>query len=207
MAINLVDVTVKKGNSIVLEDIHFDIKQGENWAILGENGSGKTTLLQVLAGIQHLSRGFIERDKNLKTGLLASSFKDNRLVNKSYQYYQQRYTSDGAALAPTVYEVVQNQVKPLNTVHELSVTLPPKPYSDDRVVEWANILKIKDLLHHRIVTLSNGETRRVHLLMALLKSPQMLLLDNPFVGLDAQSRQKMNTARFAIGKCHNAMVQ
>jgi molybdate transport system ATP-binding protein len=193
MAIKLIHVSVKKGTTTVLDDIHFDIAEGENWAILGENGSGKTTLLNVVAGAEHIAQGTIEKRKGLKTDLLASTFKHNRLVHKAYQYYQQRYTVDGAALAPTVYEVVQNQVKPLNTVNEASVTLPPKPFTDEAVEEWANVLKINHLLHHSIVTLSNGETHRVLLLMALLKQPHVLLMDNPFMGLDVASRKILHT--------------
>jgi molybdate transport system ATP-binding protein len=189
MSIKLSHVFVKKGKTTVLNDIHFDIADGESWAIIGGNGSGKTTLLHLLAGKQPASEGVVERRKGLKTELLATTFKGNRLVHKAYQYYQQRYTSDGAALSPTVYEIVQNQVKPLNTVNEASVTLPPKIYTDDVVEKWAETLKINHLLHQNVVTLSNGETRRVHLLMALLKQPQLLLLDNPFIGLDVNSRQ------------------
>ena len=189
MTIKLNHIAVKKGTTFILDDIHFDINQGENWAILGENGSGKTTLLNVLAGKQPVAKGIVERQKGIKTLLLASTFKDNRLVNKAYQFYQQRYMSDAAALTPTVYEIVQNQVKPQNTVNAASVVLPPKSYDDEAVEEWANVLKINHLLHQKVVTLSNGETRRVHLLIALLKEPQVLLLDNPFVGLDVASRQ------------------
>jgi molybdate transport system ATP-binding protein len=188
MSIKLNHISVKKGTTTILTDINLEIKTGESWAIIGENGSGKTTLLQLLAGYSEGVKGLCERQKDLKTELVASSFKTNRLVNKAYQYYQQRYTFDGAALAPTIYEVVQNQVKPLNTVDEKSVTLPPKPYTDVAIEEWANILKINHLLDHKIVTLSNGETHRVHLLMALLKQPHILLLDNPFIGLDVDSR-------------------
>jgi molybdate transport system ATP-binding protein len=189
MSIKLIQVSVKKGNTTILTDINLNINPTENWAILGENGSGKTTLLQLLAGSEIGLKGRIERQKGVKTELVASSFKTNRLVNKVYQYYQQRYTFDAAALAPTVYEIVQNQVKPLNTVNDNSVSLPPKSYTDSVVEEWANTLKINHLLHHKIVTLSNGETRRVHLLMSLLKQPNILLLDNPFIGLDVESRQ------------------
>ncbi len=193
MTIKLNQVSVKKGTTLIFDDINLDINKGENWAIIGENGSGKTTLLQLLAGNTEGVKGLYERQKDLKTELVASSFKTNRLVNKAYQYYQQRYTADGAALAPTVYEVVQNQVKPLNTVDEKSVTLPPKPYTDSVIKEWANVLKVNHLLSHSIVTLSNGETRRILLLMALLKQPHILLLDNPFIGLDVVSRQILHT--------------
>lgn len=197
MSIKLANITVKKGTTTILTDINLTINPTENWVILGENGSGKTTLLQLLAGytvpasrpLGEGVKGLYERQKELKTELVASSFKTNRLVNKAYQYYQQRYTFDAAALSPTVCEIIQNQVKPLNTVDAKSVTLPPKPYTDSEIESWAKTLKINHLLHHKIVTLSNGETRRVHLLMSLLKQPNILLLDNPFIGLDVDSRQ------------------
>ena len=160
MTIKLAHLSVKKGTTTILEDINLVINDNENWAIIGENGSGKTTLLRVLAGKEFCPTGTYERQTGPKTELLGNNFKDNHLVNKAYQYYQQRYTADGAALAPTVYEVVQNQVKPLNTFNEASVTLSPKPYSDLEIEEWANTLKINHLLTHSIVTLSNGETRR-----------------------------------------------
>jgi molybdate transport system ATP-binding protein len=188
MTIKIQHASVLKNDTIILDDLNFDIKTGENWAILGGNGSGKTTLLNLLAGRFLPAIGMVQREKGLKSELLASSFQGNRLVNPAFQYYQQRYHADGAELAPTVYEVVQNQVKPLNTIDEKSVVLPPKNFDDLEVKKWANLLKINHLLQRRIVTLSNGETRRTHLLMALLKQPQMLLLDNPFVGLDVESR-------------------
>jgi molybdate transport system ATP-binding protein len=189
MAIKLIDVTVKKGATTVLDTINLEINSGENWAILGENGSGKTTLLNLLAGREYLSEGLCERQMDAKTVLVANNFVGNPMVQQAYQFYQQRYSADGAALAPTVYEIVQNQVKPLNTSHADSVALPSKNYPDTAIEEWANLLTISHLLSQNIVTLSNGETRRVHLLMALLKKPQLLLLDNPFVGLDVGSRQ------------------
>ena len=200
MTIKLAHLSVKKGTTTILEDINLVINDNENWAIIGENGSGKTTLLRVLAGKEFCPTGTYERQTGPKTELLGNNFKDNPLVNKAYQYYQQRYTADGAALAPTVYEVVQNQVKPLNTTHEASVTLPPKPYTDTDIEECANILKINHLLTHSIVTLSNGETRRVLLLMALLKKPNMLLLDNPFIGLDVESRSILHNILSNIRK-------
>ena len=76
MTIKLNHIAVKKGTATILDDIHFDINEGENWAILGENGSGKTTLLNVLAGKQAVAKGIVERQKGIKTLLLASTFKD-----------------------------------------------------------------------------------------------------------------------------------
>jgi molybdate transport system ATP-binding protein len=193
MTIKCKKVSIKKGDTVVLKNIHFDINKGENWVVLGGNGSGKTTLLNAIVGNEWISKGRISHPKRLHIDLLSSDFKANRLVNQAYQYYQQRYNADDADIAPTVYDIIQNQVKPLYTINEASVALPKKLYKDSTVEMYANILKIKHLLHHKIVTLSNGETRRVHLLDALLKKPNVLLLDNPFVGLDVHSRQTLHT--------------
>ncbi|MBL7817840.1 MAG: ATP-binding cassette domain-containing protein [Saprospiraceae bacterium] len=189
--INCKNLSVQKDKTSILKGIDFEIKPNENWAIIGENGSGKSTLLRALAGKKFVPKGQIERQQDLKIVLLAGDFQANRLVQQAYQFYQQRYNADAANLAPTVYEIVQNQLKPLNTTHAASVILPPKDYDDLEVERVATLLKINHLLHQKVVTLSNGETRRVHLLMALLKQPHILLLDNPFVGLDAASRQSL----------------
>jgi molybdate transport system ATP-binding protein len=125
--------------------------------------------------------------------LFTGDFKANRLVSQSYQYYQQRYNSDDADITPTVYQIIQNQLNPLYTVDVNSVALTEELYTENDIEHYAKLLKINHLLHRKIITLSNGETRRVRLLNVLLKKPQLLLLDNPFVGLDVESRQTLHT--------------
>ena len=187
------NVSIKKGETIILNDINFEIKQGQNWAIIGENGSGKSTLLNVIGENTTPFLGHITKPENHKIVLFTGDFKANRLVNQSYQYYQQRYNSDDAEITPTVYQIIQNQLNPLYTVDTNSVAFTEKLYADIDIEYYAKLLKINHLLHRKIITLSNGETRRVRLLNALLKKPQLLLLDNPFVGLDVESRQILHT--------------
>jgi molybdate transport system ATP-binding protein len=187
------NVSIKKGETIILKDINFEIKQGQNWAIIGENGSGKSTLLNAIAENTTPALGQITRTENVKTVLFTGDFKANRLVSQSYQYYQQRYNSDDAEITLTVYQIIQNQLNPLYTVDTNSVALTEKLYTENDIEHYAKLLKINHLLHRKIITLSNGETRRVRLLNVLLKKPQLLLLDNPFVGLDVESRQTLHT--------------
>jgi molybdate transport system ATP-binding protein len=193
LLIEFKNVSIKKGETVILKDINFEIKQGQNWAIIGENGSGKSTLLNTIAENATPALGQITRSENLKTVLFTGDFKANRLVNQSYQYYQQRYNSDDADITPTVYQIIQNQLNPLYTVDTNSVVSTEKLYADNNIEHYAKLLKINHLLHRKIITLSNGETRRVRLLNVLLKKPQLLLLDNPFVGLDVESRQILHT--------------
>jgi molybdate transport system ATP-binding protein len=187
------NVSIKKGETIILKEINFEIKQGQNWAIIGENGSGKSTLLNAIAENTTPALGHIIKSENIKTVLFTGDFKANRLVSQSYQYYQQRYNSDDAEITPTVYQIIQNQVNPLYTVDVNSVVSRGKLYAEKDIEHYAKLLKINHLLHRKIITLSNGETRRVRLLNVLLKKPQLLLLDNPFVGLDVESRQTLHT--------------
>jgi molybdate transport system ATP-binding protein len=114
-------------------------------------------------------------------------------VGAAYQYYQQRYHAFDAEIGPSVVEILQNQIKPIGTVDEKSVELSPKAYSDEEVLELAQALHIDHLLERKITTLSNGETRRTLIALALLKKPKFLLLDNPFSGLDANSRELLRT--------------
>jgi molybdate transport system ATP-binding protein len=193
LLIEFKNVSIKKGDTIVLKDINFEIKQGQNWAIIGENGSGKSTLLNAIAENATPALGQITRSENIKTVLFTGDFKANRLVSQSYQYYQQRYNSDDADITPTVYQIIQNQLNPLYTVDVNSVVSRGKLYTENDIEHYAKLLKINHLLHRKIITLSNGETRRVRLLNVLLKKPQLLLLDNPFVGLDVESRQILHT--------------
>jgi molybdate transport system ATP-binding protein len=186
------NVSIKKGETVILNDINFEIKQGQNWAIIGENGSGKSTLLNAIAENATPTLGQITKSENVKTVLFTGDFKANRLVSQSYQYYQQRYNSDDANITPTVYQIIQNQLNPLYTVDTNSVVTNEKLYTENDIEHYAKLLKINHLLHRKIITLSNGETRRVRLLNCLLKKPQLLLLDNPFVGLDVESRQTLH---------------
>jgi molybdate transport system ATP-binding protein len=192
LLIEFKNVSIKKGETVILNDINFEIKQGQNWAIIGENGSGKSTLLNVIAENATPTLGQITKLKNIKTVLFTGDFKANRLVSQSYQYYQQRYNSDDANITPTVYQIIQNQLNPLYTIDTNSVVTNEKLYNENDIEHYAKLLKINHLLHRKIITLSNGETRRVRLLNCLLKKPQLLLLDNPFVGLDVESRQTLH---------------
>lgn len=90
--------------------------------------------------------------------------------------------------------MLTNQLKPVGTVDEQSVLLTPSEISDDDLHKTCQLLSIEHLLDRHFVTLSNGETRRMLLARSLLKKPKLLLLDNPFAGLDTQSREVLRKA-------------
>ncbi len=191
MPIEIKKVSVKKGGNTILNNISFKDQNGENWVIIGPSGAGKSTFLDLLAGKAFASEGIIKKDASKKYVLVSRDYSFHRIVGGAYQYYQQRYNAYDSAIGPTVYEVFQNQVLPIGTIDMDSVELPPPLYAESFVEKTAEKFRIKHLLNRKITTLSNGETRRTLLTYWFLQQPDVILLDNPFSGLDTQSRNEL----------------
>ncbi len=190
--IELNKVSIQKGDRTVLHNINWRIKEKENWAIIGGNGAGKSTLMEVIGGKIFPFKGTASVPHYSQMAFVSKDYSFNRIVQSATQYYQQRFNSMDAEIAPTVIEILQNRIKPIGTVNENSIKLPPPEFSDEEIAKVASLLKINHLLDRSIVTLSNGETRRTLITLSLLRKPQFLLLDNPFVGLDAESRHTLH---------------
>ncbi len=187
----LENVSLKKNENPILKGIDFGDSQCRNWIILGDSGSGKSTFLDVLGSKIFPTGGRFIKDKNLSVVSVSRDYSFHKIVGAAYQYYQQRYNAHDSETGPTVYEVLQNQVLPIGTVDSTSVQLPPLAYSNEKVTETATLFKINHLLQRKVTTLSNGETRRTLLAYWFLKSPDVMLLDSPFVGLDLNSRVEL----------------
>jgi len=191
MAISLENVSVKKNDNLVLKNITFIDNGTQNLAITGSNGSGKSTFLDLLAGKIFPSGGKMSRDKTRKIVSVSRDYSFHRIVGSAYQYYQQRYNAYDAETGPTLYEVLQNQVLPIGTVDPSSVELPPLAHAPEKVEAAAARFRVSHLLDRKITSLSNGETRRSLLTYWFLQDPDVILLDNPFSGLDTQSREEL----------------
>lgn len=193
MAIEIDNVTIKKNDNTILKEITFKDNGTENWAIVGSNGSGKSTFLDLVAGRIFPSQGKIIKDKSQKIVSVSRDYSFHRIVGNAYQYYQQRYNAYDSEVGPTVYEVLQNQILPIGTVDAASVVLPDLAHSPRKVNEVADRFRITHLLDRKITSLSNGETRRSLLTYWFLQNPDVILLDNPFSGLDEISRNELKT--------------
>ncbi|SKC00579.1 ATP-binding cassette domain-containing protein [Dyadobacter psychrophilus] len=196
--ISLVGVAARKYDTTVLSDINWNVEPGAHWAIIGPNGSGKTVLLDVIAGKWPVSKGAISY--NLKAPLrqaiefVSNDYSFNRIVSAGAEYYQQRFHAYESERAPSVRAILTDQLKPVGTVNDNSVTLSPATVSKEDLDKVSALLSITHLLDHPFVTLSNGETRRMLLAKSLLKKPEILILDNAFSGLDVHSREVLRNA-------------
>lgn len=182
--LSLEHITVRNLDKTLFRGLTWHIRSGEHWAITGNSGSGKTSLLHTILGKNNVIDGSIHHyfyDRYRETHEIADPyFNYRRLIamvghhhdfrNLSHTadfYYQQRFNSADASDAPTVEAYLEGR-------------------GEDPLLAPLNI---GGLMKKELIKLSNGETRRVMVAHALLQRPALLLLDNPFIGLDVQSRQ------------------
>lgn len=177
--LELQNLTVRKGGQIVLQDISFQLNSGECRAIVGLTGSGKTTLLQALAGQFPALPG--ARIRRAATEFVSFKEESSRFSYSSY-FYQQRYQATMAE----VPETIGTGYTALPTLRDY-LQLTDSPESAALV----NRLGLMPLLNRSFIKLSNGQTRKARMGKALLRQPAVLLLDNPFVGLDATFRAEL----------------
>src|SRR6476659_5569522 len=161
-------VSKRFGALTAVDDLTFDIAQGEFFALLGPSGCGKTTLLRMLAGFDMPSAGRI-----LLNGTDISDVPPHRRpVNMMFQSY---------ALFPH-----------MNVERNVGFGLRqeglPKQEIRDRVVAALKLVEMESLIKRRPDPLSGGQRQRVALARALVKRPRVLLLDEPLAALDKRLR-------------------
>ncbi len=168
-----VKYTYPDGATLYFTGEEFTVRRGERVALLGQNGSGKTTLLQHLLGLLRPDSGVVEvfgRDPH----------RNFEAISSRIGFLLQ--DEDRQIVAPTVRDDIG--FAPRNR------GLPPTEV--DRLVrQVAAELRIEHLLDRLAHYLSGGERLKVALAGALVMQPELLLLDEPFEGLDAASREEL----------------
>lgn len=151
------------------------LRVGESWAFVGTNGSGKSALARALAGELTQLKG--ERECHF-TRVTRLSFEQlQKLVSDEWQRNNTDLLSPGEEdTGRTTAEIIQDDVKDAGRCQKL-----------------AEQFGITPLLERRFKYLSTGETRKTLLCQALMSEPDLLILDEPFDGLDVQSRAQLAT--------------
>ncbi|OQP54587.1 ABC transporter [Niastella yeongjuensis] len=174
----LTDVSVTFNNIEILKNINLTIQPGEQWAIVGKSGSGKTTLAQALTGQTYHSGDISFHLPNHSHAnrilLIEQQHHFKNRSNTSDFYYQQRYNASDSENTITVQEVLQPFIN-------------SQPATD-----WIEQLHLTHVLPEPLIQLSNGENKRLQLAKALFLDPALLIMDNPFIGLDVEGRQRLH---------------
>lgn len=164
-------LTIRRGGKAVVSNLSARIQTGDCWAILGPAGSGKTSFLQTLAG--QLPAPPVQLSVRTRATLV-SFREESQQFSYTRHFYQQRYQatlSDG------------QDGQPAMTLRDFLA-----PVWSDGATALLQRMGLAPLLDRVFLKLSNGQTRKARIARALLQQPQVLLLDNPFAGLDPHFR-------------------
>jgi len=171
------NVTKYYGRKLAIKDLSFTVNEGEFFSILGPTGAGKSTILKMIAGIEPVSSGKIYfNDAVVNT--LAPHERNVSMAFETYNLYSH-------------FSVYENIAFPLRAPRwKLNLT---KEEERKRVKEIASFLGIDSLLDRRPQALSGGQKQRVSLARALVRKPQVYLLDEPIAHLDAKLKFSTQT--------------
>lgn len=180
--IRLHEVVLRHPDVQFSDSLDWALYPDEHWAFIGPNGSGKSLFIDVLTGKLALKSGIRDYPMLESLGLPVSeavksmAFKDITSLSGDYEHsaYQQRWNSQEAESSP--------EVSSLLTLH------PDADYSNNIL----DLLGVRPLLDRKMIHLSSGELRKFLIVRALMTRPRVLILDNPFIGLDAPSRDQLN---------------
>src|ERR1051325_573363 len=163
-------LTKSFGRRRVLDDASFSIRPGEVLGLVGPNGAGKTTLLECLAGLMPFEGGIVKASDGLVSG-------DRKRILF--------YLPDG------IYPWAEQTVKWILVFFKSIYSS-----SDEAAAGLVKPLRLEELMNARIGSLSKGERKRLLLALGLLTPQPLLLLDEPFDGLDLrQSREVISLLR------------
>lgn len=171
MALELKNLSYTVGSTEVLRDVSFCVEGGERHILVGPSGAGKSTVLKLIAGLEQATAGVVK--------LNGVTLCDNEAVNMPPEQRHVGYLPQGFALFPAMS--VRENI-------EFATT-------DAALVEhWVRTLGLLDLLKRFPAELSGGEAQRVALGRALVRTPSVLLLDEPFSNLDPPRRFALRSA-------------
>ena len=179
--IEIKNVTKKYGNNVALNNVSFNVNDGEIFAFIGHNGAGKTTLIKSIVGIHKFDEGeILINGKSIKNNPVQCK-KEMAFVPDNPELYEQMKAIDFINFICDIYEVPQDE-------------------REANIKKYAKLFDIEGNLNDTIDSFSHGMKQKVALISALAHNPKVLVMDEPFVGLDPK-------AVFDVKEIMNEMVK
>ena len=175
------NVTKKYGKNTAIKNVSFNVNEGEIFAFIGHNGAGKTTLIKSIVGIHKFDEGdILINGKSIKDDPIACK-KEMAFVPDNPELYEQMKAIDFINFVCDIYEV-------------------PQDIREKNIKKYAKMFEIEDKLNDPIESFSHGMKQKIALISALAHEPQILVMDEPFVGLDPK-------AVFDVKEVMNEMIK
>ena len=166
--VKLQEINRKFNNVTAIENINFEVPDGEFWVLVGPSGCGKSTILRTIAGLETATSGNIYIGDTLVNNIPARQ-RDVAMVFQNYALYPHMTVAQNLAFGLQMRQVEKKVIK-------------------ERVETVARSLSISHLLDRLPKQLSGGQQQRVALGRAIARQPKVFLLDEPLSNLDAQLR-------------------
>jgi NitT/TauT family transport system ATP-binding protein len=163
--------------TVALTDISFSVAEGEICCLLGPSGCGKTTILNILAGFESATGGHA----SVGGKPVDRPHPSRALVFQQPQLFPWLDVWDNVLFGPRMSGM-------------------PAGQAADRALRLLGEVGLTDFIHHRVYELSGGMRQRVAIARALINQPEVLLMDEPFGALDAQTRATMQQLLLSISE-------
>jgi len=190
--IRLQNAQVRLGSEILLKNTCLRIDPEQHWAILGNNGSGKSTLARLLSGELSACRGTVDYQSGKSPADVAIvSLESQKALIDHDRRFDSSEDRDGRP----------------DTGRSVRDAILDGGVNQQSLEHWVQVFDLKNLLDQGICTLSTGEGRKMMLCRALLKSPKLLILDEPYAGLDQASQHELTQILSSIAAKGISLVQ
>ena len=184
--IEVSSLSKRYGNHLAVKDANFSIKKGEVVGFLGPNGAGKSTIMNILTGYLSLTQGKVEIDGfDIMT--------DPELAKKRIGYLPE--------IPPLYLDMTVREY--LYFIYDLKKVKFPKEPHIDEIIRLVRIAEVEERL---IKNLSKGYRQRVGIAGALVGNPDVLILDEPTVGLDPKQIIEVRNLLRSLGKNHTVIL-
>ncbi len=179
-SLSLISISKSFSGTEVLKDISVEVKEGELVVILGPSGCGKSTLLRLIAGLEDVDKGeiYIGQDR---VDNIAPRHRNVALVFQNYALYPHMTVEKNLAFPLKIAKMSRSEIR-------------------EKVKQTAELLGLSDRIKNYPGQLSGGQRQRVALGRAIIREPDLFLLDEPLSNLDADLRTRMRREIVSLQK-------